>query len=259
MKHNLNNEEFVLDEIIEIELIGEEDTIDISVEDTHMFYANGIYTHNSSISSEVVTTDQMGGSIQKAQVGHVVISIGKTMEQKEHNLATVTLLKSRIGKDGIVFQNCKFNNEYLDIDTETQNTLLGHEEDKAEKKRQRAVDVYNKDKIKEKTKIEKQIDEFKVDIFNDLVHKFESKESEVTDTSTIYDDILSTNDPPMEIKPVEEIKPTTEMKIISNNIINPSESVNTITQMSQSEKDRIKRIRELHNSKKIEEPEFNSG
>ena len=92
--------------------------------------------NRESISSEVVTTDQIGGSIKKAQIGHVVISVGKTLEQKDHNLATVTLLKSRIGKDGVVFTNCKFNNEYLDIDTDTQNTLLGHEEEKAEKKRE---------------------------------------------------------------------------------------------------------------------------
>ncbi len=81
--------------------------------------------NRGSISSEVVTTDQMGGSIKKAQIGHVIISIGKTLEQKEHNLATLTLLKSRIGKDGVVFQNCKFDNQFLLIDTESQNTLLG--------------------------------------------------------------------------------------------------------------------------------------
>ena len=142
MKHELNINEFNLDEIVDIELMGDEDTIDISVEDTHMFFANDIYTHNSSISSEVVTSDQIGGSIQKAQIGHVVISVGKTLEQKEHNLATMTLLKSRIGKDGIVFQNCTFNNEYLHIDTESQNTLLGHKEEVEEKKRNRSSDLY---------------------------------------------------------------------------------------------------------------------
>ena len=39
--------------------------------------------NRSSISSEVVTTDQMGGSIKKAQVGHVIISVAKTLQQKE--------------------------------------------------------------------------------------------------------------------------------------------------------------------------------
>ena len=41
--------------------------------------------NRSSISSEVVTTDQMGGSIKKAQVGHVIISVAKSLQQKEMN------------------------------------------------------------------------------------------------------------------------------------------------------------------------------
>lgn len=100
--------------------------------------------NRESISSEVVTGDQMGGSIKKAQIAHVILSIGKTLEQKEHNLATLTLLKSRIGKDGVVFQNCKFNNEYLLIDTESQNTLLGHEEQETQKRANRTAEIYKK-------------------------------------------------------------------------------------------------------------------
>jgi replicative DNA helicase len=100
--------------------------------------------NRESISSEVVTGDQMGGSIKKAQIAHVILSIGKTLEQKEHNLATLTLLKSRIGKDGVVFQNCKFNNEYLLIDTESQNTLLGHEQDEVQKRANRTAEIYRK-------------------------------------------------------------------------------------------------------------------
>jgi len=109
--------------------------------------------NRESISSEVVTGDQMGGSIKKAQIAHVILSIGKTLEQKEHNLATLTLLKSRIGKDGVVFQNCKFNNEYLVIDTESQNTLLGHEQDEVEKRKNRVAEVYRKAQEKKVSQI----------------------------------------------------------------------------------------------------------
>jgi replicative DNA helicase len=109
--------------------------------------------NRESISSEVVTGDQMGGSIKKAQIAHVILSIGKTLEQKEHNLATLTLLKSRIGKDGVVFQNCKFNNEYLVIDTESQNTLLGHEQDEVVKRKNRVADVYRKAQEKKVSQI----------------------------------------------------------------------------------------------------------
>lgn len=100
--------------------------------------------NRESISSEVVTGDQMGGSIKKAQIAHVILSIGKTLEQKEHNLATLTLIKSRIGKDGVIFQNCTFNNEFLIIDTDSQNTLLGFEEQKTQERANRAQEVYRK-------------------------------------------------------------------------------------------------------------------
>jgi replicative DNA helicase len=123
--------------------------------------------NRESIASEVVTTDQMGGSIKKAQVGHVVISIGKTLEQKENNLATVTLLKSRIGKDGVVFGNCKFNNELLEIDTDTQNTLLGHAEVRAEQKNEHILDVYRKSLLaKEELKHKKE--EIKEEILGEI-------------------------------------------------------------------------------------------
>lgn len=102
--------------------------------------------NRESIVTEIVTTNQMGGSIKKAQIGHVILSVGKTLEQKEHNLATLTLLKSRIGKDGVVFQNCTFDNEFLVIDTESQNTLLGIEEKKVDDKRTRAAEAFMKRK-----------------------------------------------------------------------------------------------------------------
>jgi hypothetical protein len=149
IEHNLNNDDFILDEIESIELIGEEDTIDITVEDTHMFFANDIYTHNSSISSEVVTTDQMGGSIKKAQVGHVIITVAKTLQQKDMNLATIAITKSRLGKDGVIFENCKFNNELLEIDTDSSVTFLGFEEQQEERKRDRVKELLEKRKERE--------------------------------------------------------------------------------------------------------------
>lgn len=105
--------------------------------------------NRSSISSEVVTTDQMGGSIKKAQVGHVIISVAKTLQQKEMKLATIAITKSRIGDDGIVFENCKFDNAMLDIDTESTTTFLGLEEQKEERQRQRVKELLEKKKQRE--------------------------------------------------------------------------------------------------------------
>ena len=105
--------------------------------------------NRSSISSEVVTTDQMGGSIKKAQVGHVIISVAKSLQQKEMNLATIAITKSRIGKDGIEFENCKFDNEMLEIDTDSSVTFLGLEEQKEEKNKVRIKELLERRKQRE--------------------------------------------------------------------------------------------------------------
>jgi replicative DNA helicase len=105
--------------------------------------------NRSSISSEVVTTDQMGGSIKKAQVGHVIISVAKTLQQKELKLATIAITKSRIGDDGVVFENCKFDNAMIEIDTESSMTFLGLEEQKEERQRQRVKELLEKRKQRE--------------------------------------------------------------------------------------------------------------
>jgi len=92
----------------------------------------GVQGNRDSMSSDVVTSDQMGGSIKKAQVGHVIITIAKSLQQKELGLATMALVKSRIGKDGVVFENCIFNNDTMEISTDQSTTLLGYEKDAEE-------------------------------------------------------------------------------------------------------------------------------
>lgn len=128
----LDYENFYLDEIESIEMVGENETIDITVDDTHMFFANDIYTHNSSISADVVSTDQIQGSIKRAQVGHIILSVAKTMEQKDKGLATMAILKSRVGGDGKIFENMTFRNDTMDFDTAESNLIseLSFEENK---------------------------------------------------------------------------------------------------------------------------------
>jgi hypothetical protein len=65
------------------------------------------------------------------------------------NLATIAFTKSRIGKDGVVFENCKFNNELLEIDTESSVTFLGFEEQQEERKRDRVKELLEKRKQRE--------------------------------------------------------------------------------------------------------------
>jgi replicative DNA helicase len=100
--------------------------------------------NRSSISADVVTGDQMGGSIKKAQIGHFIMSIARTLPQKESNKATIAVLKSRFGKDGVLFEDCTFDNGRVFIDTETSDTFLGYE---------RKVEVRKEENAKERLKM----------------------------------------------------------------------------------------------------------
>ena len=153
-KHNLNLEDFILDEIESIELIGEEETIDITVEDTHMFYANDIYTHNSAINANVVEGNMIGGSIKKGQIGHFILSVAKTLEQKESGRATLAILKSRFGKDGIIMEDILFDNGTLKIDTEDSSdvSFLNFEKSEEKKKSDTVIDALRKKEERMKSK-----------------------------------------------------------------------------------------------------------
>jgi replicative DNA helicase len=86
--------------------------------------------NRASTAVEVVKTENMGGSLKKAQIAHFIMSIGKTLEQKEAGVATISILKNRLGKDGMVFQNCTFDNANLKIDTMNKITINGMEKEK---------------------------------------------------------------------------------------------------------------------------------
>ena len=142
-EHKLKIEDFELDEIESIEFIGEEDTIDITVEDTHMFFANDIYTHNSSLTATLVESNQIGGSIKRGQIGHFVFSIAKTLQQKEEGRATLAILKSRFGKDGVVFDDIEFDNGKMSVDTSKSSglTITASKDKKVSKNNERVAEL----------------------------------------------------------------------------------------------------------------------
>lgn len=74
-----------------------------------------IQGNRSSINTEFVETDQMGGSIKKAQIGHFIMSVAKSLEQRDNNTANIAILKSRFGDDGLTFEDCEFNNGTVSI------------------------------------------------------------------------------------------------------------------------------------------------
>jgi hypothetical protein len=57
----------------------------------------------------------MGGSIKKGQVAHFIMSIGKSLTQKETSRATITIIKSRFGKDGMIFEDVEFDNARVSV------------------------------------------------------------------------------------------------------------------------------------------------
>lgn len=66
--------------------------------------------NKESFSSKIVGMDQGGGSITKVQIGHVVMSIARSQEDIDNNIATIAMLKNRQGKSGPYFDDVKFNN-----------------------------------------------------------------------------------------------------------------------------------------------------
>lgn len=66
--------------------------------------------NKDSINAELVTMDKMGGSVKKAQIAHIIMSIARTVEDIEFSKATIAILKNRAGQSGKVFNNVKFNN-----------------------------------------------------------------------------------------------------------------------------------------------------
>jgi len=107
-QHNLNPKDFEMDEIVSIELIGERETVDITVEDTHMFFANGIYTHNSGIDSEVIEADKIADSYAKVMNADFIMSWSRRAKDKLNNTARAHIMKNRFGPDGITFP-CKMD------------------------------------------------------------------------------------------------------------------------------------------------------
>jgi hypothetical protein len=112
--------------------------------------------NRSSIGANVVEADMIGGSIKKGQIGHFIMSVAKTLEQKEEGRATLAILKSRFGKDGIIFEDIVFDNGSLKIDTEETSDVSFLQFEKGEDKRRSDMVVKAMEKRDERIKKKKQ-------------------------------------------------------------------------------------------------------
>jgi len=91
----MNN--LVEDEIVEIELVGSVDTVDIAVSDDNLFIANGILTHNSgySVSEPGLTT--LSESYAVGTTADFVGSVWQGEGDNDLGIMRMSLLKSRFG------------------------------------------------------------------------------------------------------------------------------------------------------------------
>lgn len=72
----------------------------------------------SSLNSSLVAEGDVGGSIKKLQIAHFIASISKTIDQRPEGKATFAILGSRIGRDGIIYKDCEFDNGNMQISLE---------------------------------------------------------------------------------------------------------------------------------------------
>lgn len=103
-----------------------------------------IQGNRSAIKSEIVEADQIGGSIKKGQIGHFIVSIAKSLIQKENGTANMAILKSRFGKDGLVFNDIIFDNAKVHIEIKNDDgarTFLGIQKDKETNNQNRAAQI----------------------------------------------------------------------------------------------------------------------
>lgn len=103
MHKYVEDEQLELVEIESIELIGIQETIDIEVQGDHVFYANEVLTHNSSISSQFVLGDDIAHSLGKLQIADFVFSMSRKQQDKMSNTARFVVVKNRGGRDGNVY------------------------------------------------------------------------------------------------------------------------------------------------------------
>jgi hypothetical protein len=107
--------------------------------------------NRSSIKATVVESDQMGGSIKKGQIGHFIVSIAKSLDQKVDGTATMAILKSRFGKDGLIFEDIVFNNSTIQIENNEfkgGRTQVEHRKDVEVNNQQRVNDLLNATRLR---------------------------------------------------------------------------------------------------------------
>jgi len=86
----------ILDEIVSIKKVGVEKTVDIEVDGDHLFYCNGILTHNSAAGeTNDITEENIQGGISKIQAADNVLGFIPNSHAREVGIMRAKFLKTR--------------------------------------------------------------------------------------------------------------------------------------------------------------------
>jgi hypothetical protein len=77
---------------------------------------SAIQGNRGSIAAEIVDTDKMGGNIKKAQKTHFLMSVARPLALKKLKKAKFSILKSRFGGDGEIFDDSTFDHDKMFVE-----------------------------------------------------------------------------------------------------------------------------------------------
>jgi len=77
---------------------------------------SAVQSNREGVSSTFIKTHQISGNFKKTHKVHFMMSIAKSGLQKAHGRANVEILKSRVGDDGLSYEDVMFDNKRMFID-----------------------------------------------------------------------------------------------------------------------------------------------
>jgi len=135
--HTIFNEQInEWDEIVSIEYIGLEDTIDINVSGDKLFYANDILTHNCAVDEVEFDHSHISGGLSKIQTADNVFGIFTSRAMRERGRYQIQLMKTRsssgVGQkidlefniDSLRISDCEQEPEYGNSSTQSAGSAL---------------------------------------------------------------------------------------------------------------------------------------
>lgn len=182
-----------------------------------------IATQGTKLSTniDVVKIEHMGGNIKKAQIGHFIMGIAKPLELREAGKANISILKNRLGPDGMIYHECEFDNDAMRISTGESNTLLGFANIKQDNVEAIALAAIKKSR----SEGDAAYDEFFTSK-NDLEQKLLTIETNSDSGSTVTSDppVTTNTTLPPKVKPLDTVKSTEQKPVITQEVKPPQEA-----------------------------------